>query len=608
MMGVQSSPDPFGLTAAEIQRLLAPGAPCLPELEAARRDLDAVRRAPQTRMALEQTQSLMEAVEQIPPLSYTHYRTFMRSGDRRDYETPYFLRRASLAAAALRLFLGQTDLKDGVQDAIWAICEETDWVVPAHEGVMIDLFAAETGLALADMLMLLGDTLDAEVRSRVRMEIERRIFDPYLRLYASLWWYKGHLNWNGVCNSSVAATFLLLEPEPGRAARALELALAGLRVFLDTAFERDGSSTEGVGYWHYGLTNFVALAEMLRARTDGAIDLLASEPMRAIAAFPSKLLLSGTSFATFSDCDEIIHFEPGIIARLAERTGEESLLALLAPSALMGRNRWLTMLLRNILWWDGAYHAGRPLDDVYLPNGGIARLTARTPQGSPVALAIKAGHNDENHNHNDVGSFILHADGESLLADPGRGLYTRQYFGPQRYESIFANSYGHSVPRVGGQLQSAGREACGQFLSVETTGSVKRAEIEMARAYPVATLDSARRQVTLDGAGTVWLQDTFRFSENPVEIEEAFITWLDVDVAGSRAVVHGRRHDLCLTVEAPEGARFEVEKLEAHRQTADGGTTLSRIGAVLPVAADVQIRVRMEIMAIIDVARTPQGG
>ncbi len=592
--------DPFSLTAVEIQRLLVPSAPCLPELEAAWRDLDALRGAPQTQLALGQTQLLMEAIEQVPPLTYTHYRTFIRSGDRRDFEAPYFLRRARLAAAALRLFLGQADLKDVVQDTIWAICEETDWVVPAHEGVVIDLFAAETGFALADMLMLLGDTLDAEVRSRVRMEIERRVFDPYLRLYGSLWWYKGHLNWNGVCNSSVAATFLLLEPEPSRAARALELALAGLRVFLDTAFERDGSSTEGVGYWHYGLINFVALAEMLRARSGGAIDLLASEQVRAIAAFPSKLLLSGSSFATFSDCDEIVHFEPGVIARLAERTGEESLLDLLVPSALMGRNRWLTMLLRNILWWDGTYHAGRPLGDVYLPFGSVARLTAHTPQGSPVALAVKAGHNDENHNHNDVGSFILHVDGETLLTDPGRGLYNRQYFGPQRYESIFANSYGHSVPRIGGQLQSAGREFYGQFLSVETTGPVKRAEIELARAYPVATLDSARRQLSLDGSGIVWLQDTFRFSENPVEIEEAFITWLDVGVNGSSAVIHGQHHDLRLTVEVPAGLRFEVEKLEAHRQAdgASAGGVLSRIGVVLPIAGDVQFRVRMEIIGV----------
>ena len=75
---------------------------------------------------------------------------------------------------------------------------------------------------------------EAKVGDRVRIEIERRIFNRYLRFCRLYWWYQGPNNWNGVCNSSVAATFLLLEPEPGRVARALELALDGLRVFLDT--------------------------------------------------------------------------------------------------------------------------------------------------------------------------------------------------------------------------------------------------------------------------------------------------------------------------------------------------------------------------------------
>ncbi len=591
----ESKSDPFQLTAQEIRRQFAPGAPCLPELDIARRDLDSWRCAPQVQIALEQTQSSLEGIEQIPLPTYTHYRQFLRDGDRSDFETPYFLRRSRLTAAALRFFLGQADLKNAVQDYVWAICEETHWVPPAHENVIIDLFSAETGFMLASLLTLLGDALDAEVRSRVRVEIEHRIFDSYLRFCSLQWWYKGNNNWNGVCNSSVAATFLLLEPEPGRVARALELALGGLRVFLETAFEPDGSSTEGVGYWHYGLMNFVALAEMLRARTDGAIDLLDSDHVRAVAVFPAKLLLSGSNFATFSDCPEAVNFNPGIIARLAERTGERSLLNLLTPSASVVRPAGLTMLLRNMLWWDGSYHEGGPVGDAYSPLGGVARLTSRTPQGIRVVLAIKAGHNDENHNQNDVSSFILHADGESLLTDPGHGLYTRQYFGPERYENIFANSYGHSVPRVGGQMQKEGRGFCGQIVSVETNEPAKRVEVEFARAYVAANLASARRQITLQ-SGVVWLQDAFCFSADPVEVEEAFITWFDVDANGATAVIHGQRHDLRLTIESPEGLSFSVEKLEEQCRLNAKPGVLKRMNVMLPVASETQIRVRMEIV------------
>src|SRR5215213_2697077 len=458
--------NPFDLGVDDIARLLATNAPLLPELEAARSMLDALRAAAQTRAVLAHTQPLMDAIGHIPATSYTLYRLFARNGDRKGYETPYFLKRSNLAGAALRLFLGVEEahapaLTDAVHDHLWSICEESTWVLPAHEHDSIDLFAAETGFVLAETLHLLGDRLDAEVRARVRQEIERRIFEPYLHLYRSLHWYQGHHNWNGVCNSAVAATFLLLEPEPGRVARAIKLALDGLRVFLDTAFEADGSSTEGVAYWHYGLINFVALAEMLRARSGGAIDLLTSDHMRRVAAYPAKMQLSGAWFASFSDCDETLSFNPGIIARLAERTGEHTLLNVLAPPATPGGDWRLTMMLRNMLWWDGNPPDSAGVGDALLPAAGIARLVSATAAGMPIMLAIKAGHNAENHNQNDIGSFILHIDGENLLTDPGRGLYSRDYFSTRRYENIFANCYGHSVPRMGGTLQGTGPDFCG---------------------------------------------------------------------------------------------------------------------------------------------------
>lgn len=593
--------DPFQLTADQLQHLLATDVPHLPEVEAARGDLAALHSAPQTQVVLARTERCMEAIEQIPQTVYTQYRRFVRDGDREGYQMPYFEKRTNLAAAVLRMFLGQSELKDTAQDYLWNICEESNWVVPAHERGIIDLFAAETGFMLAETLALLGDQLDAEVRHRVRTEIEQRIFDPYLRFHLGHWWYMGHNNWNGVCNSSVAATFLLLDPEPGRVARALEIALAGLRVFLDTAFEEDGSSTEGVGYWHYGLINFVSLSEMLRARSGGQIDLLASDHVRHIAVYPAKMQLSGPHFASFSDCDETLRFNPGIISRLAERTGERSLLNLLAHPAEPTGDWRLTMMLRNMLWWDGRQPDAPRIDDAVLPVGGVARLVAQTPAGRSVALAIKAGHNAENHNQNDVGSFVLHVDSENLLTDPGRGLYNRAYFSERRYENIFANSYGHSVPRIGGALQSAGREFSGELLEVETSGPVKHALVDFTRAYPVEGLTSARRKVSLTaeggGSGTVGLQDDFSFSGRPAEVEEALITWLDVEVNGSTAAIRGERHTLRLTIEEPQGTTFHLERLEEESRANAKPGVLKRLTFVLPAMAEVQARVRMDFIS-----------
>ncbi len=141
-----------------------------------------------------------------------------------------------------------------------------------------------------------------------------------------------------------------------------------------------------MAYWHYGLINVVALAEMLRARSHGAIDLLAGEHLRHVAAYPARMQLSGSSFASFSDCDEQLRFNPGIVARLAERTGERSLLNLLARPAQIEGDWRLTMMLRNLLWWDGQQPEDAQIDDAHLPSAGVARLVARTDSGAQVVL------------------------------------------------------------------------------------------------------------------------------------------------------------------------------------------------------------------------------
>ena len=335
---------PFALTAAQLQAYLATDYPFFPELEAARANPTALLDRPATQTVLRQTEHAMADIGSIPLTRYTPYRQYLRSGDRQAYETPYCLKREKLSAAALRLFLGQHSLKDLVHDYIWNICEETTWALPAHEDGIIDPFSAETAFLLAETLHLLGYTLDGEVRARVRHEIDRRVFAPYLKWHGSCAWYMGGDHWNGVGNGAIGAACLLLEPEPGRVARALALAFASLRHFMQVAFEADGSSREGLAGWHYGLMNYVALSEILRARSGGTIDLLASEQMRRIAAYP----------ASVSDGDETVALNPGILARLAERTGETSLLTLLAPPTAIAGDWRLPMLTRNMLWWNGA--------------------------------------------------------------------------------------------------------------------------------------------------------------------------------------------------------------------------------------------------------------
>ena len=62
------------------------------------------------------------------------------------------------------------------------------------------------------------------------------------------------------------------------------MVLEGFEAYLATGFEADGGSIEGIGYWNYGLMYYVTLAELLRERTGGELDLLAAPRLGTLPA------------------------------------------------------------------------------------------------------------------------------------------------------------------------------------------------------------------------------------------------------------------------------------------------------------------------------------
>ena len=503
----------------------------------------------------------------LPDTTYTRYRQFKVTGERPPYEGPYFEKRRLLTREVLAAWLLEDDSRIGrINDLLWSICEETTWVLPAHErdAWTIDLFSAETASLLAHVQLVLGERLPEEIRGRILEEVEQRIFGFYLEHAHDFWWNSGRNNWTGVCAGSVGETFLLLEADPARQAKALASVIEQLERFIEVGFEEDGGCLEGIGYWNYGLTHYVSFAEMLRGRTGGAIDLMGAEKLAAIARYPLAVSLGKGKYASFADGSENASVMPMLAGLLARRAGAEGLCGLMG-----GFEHWhLGNVLRNVLWGCPPGAASPPLEDVLLPASGVARLTGLT-NGKPLVVAAKAGSNGEPHNQNDVGSFVVCVDGVVYLCDPGPGLYSREYFGGQRYKNVFANSFGHSVPRIGGKLQRNGLKFAGTLRPLGEHG----VEIRFHGAYPVKELTEAVRRIALED-GKVTLVDQFHFAGAGLEVEEAFMTWHDVEVEGNLARV--RTSQGVLELRTDSGV-FAAERLEeACRENRKPGT-LSRI-------------------------------
>jgi hypothetical protein len=104
-------------------------------------------------------------------------------------------------------------------------------------------------------------------------------------------------------------------------------------------------------------------------------------------------------------------------------------------------------------WWS-AVPGPLPLPrSTWLPD--VQLLVAR---GAGLTLAAKGGHNDENHNHNDVGSVIAALDATPVLIDLGQPTYTAISFSDRRYEQWVVRSEWHNVPVVDGQDQQPGAQ------------------------------------------------------------------------------------------------------------------------------------------------------
>ncbi len=590
--------NPFDLTETQLQELLNFSHFPFPEFQEALADIDEIAGMKQTKIVLETAKESVATLKDIPVLTDSLYRSFAETGEREPYLKPHDARRKKLSIATLLFILGQPGLKTVIESYLLAICEERTWVVPPHEGRLIDLYAADTALTLADVLATAGEHLDTRIVQRVEQEIEKRIFEPYLNRTLEHKWYKNSDNWNAVCNSQIAATFLFLEKNQARKVRAIKTALDSLSVYINTAFNKDGSTSEGINYWHYGMSWLVIFSEMLRDLSSGQIDLLNIERIKAIAAYPGKIQLGSRVFASFSDVDvDELSFNAGVVQRLAERTSEKSLLGLIVEP-IEPDFHGITSMLRFILWWDGKTHKTSSLKDAILSDSGIVRLVSTMPDETSIALAIKAGNNGENHNHNDIGSFIVNIAGENFITDPGAGLYNKDYFGDKRYENIFTSSYGHSVPRIDKKLQPTGEIFFGKLAKVEHDEKTKEAVIEFAKSYDIPELIVAKRSLILsnqqDDGDLIVLEDEFEFSENSLEIEEAFVTWLEVEVNGRQAVIHGKYYDLSLVVEKPAvSSEFQLEKLEKQSKENKKRSILKRISAVVPFGGSKTILFRM---------------
>jgi hypothetical protein len=491
----------------------------------------------------------------IPELNEDLYSEFNRTGQRESFETPFAERTTRLGL----LLFAEGFSNDGtrmplIEKEIESILDEPSWASPAHAAHranwsaahdVVDLAAAARAWNLAMADYLLGDRLSQRVRDRIRDNVRSRVLAPYLERVRSseqgdYLWMISNNNWNAVCNAGVLGSALLLGEDLQERAEFVA-AFERYTAFFIAGFSDDGYCHEGLGYWSYGFRHYVMGAELIRLATDGQLDLLGGAKQRRIAEFGRRWEIVNGLVPAFGD--EVRSDEPkdspppnSVLDFAILRLGADGTLRRLNSGTRLIHTHPLGAQLYSTAFdlslarpQEGSLKTaaagasqGLGLRE-WFPNGG-ALIARRRDPSQGLAAAFKGGHNDQPHNHNDLGSFVIVRDGRLILTDLGRDAYVKDTFGPKRYESDVMNSYGHPVPRVAGRLQRLGRSARAETVSTEFTDSRDVWTIDLTTAYDVPELVSLTRTFLFDreGDSSVEVIDSVRF-RSPQEFGVALV-------------------------------------------------------------------------------------
>jgi len=526
----------------------------------------------------------------------------VRATDYFDGTTGKETRRTRLALFALaECFERNGEYEDLVLDYVWEICREANWAAQtldrretgdlprpaAVEERLIDLQAADAAQLLAEVEYVLGDELHPAIGERVRAEVKRRVFEPFLARDDIHWIDPPMNNWTPVCVNGVLSPALALVDDPEYLARITDRCLESLEYYLET-LDHDGASEEGVGYWNLAMRNYVQAARNLEARTESAYSLFSPPIVGETARFPIRAELSPGRYPAFSDGSETNQLSPHVGWALGTRCDVAALIVrgqeTFDEASIADGNVSFSNALRD-LYWAGDVSAehdrGVPPERDFFDGHDwwFARDDPTDPDG--LSVAVKGGDNNESHNHNDLGTFVFHYKRESLLTDLGSESYHDEYFSPKRYGDVATRSLGHSVPYVNSCEQVVGEiaehldfpneprepdhERAAVVVERENGTDIDRITYELGDAYPAeAGIRSLTREFMFHRGtpGHLAIEDVGAFyADSDNTLTSIFVSYRQMESDGDDVIVLGNRSKARISVDRSEGLTTSVEHL-----------------------------------------------
>ena len=511
-------------------------------------------------------------------------------------QNPFRANSSALSSLVMaELAEGEGRFLDQIANGIWFFCEKTSWVLSAHMGqhtrrdrtslpdydeFVIDLMAGDVGSFLSWTYHFLKDPLDRNISplisARLLKNLQDRILDPYMDLDHSYLAFNATPltkvnNWNPWVNFNVISTFLLIENDPDKLAAAVYRSMISMDSFINY-YHDDGATEEGTSYFSHAVGKMYDYLQILSYAGVPMPEIFNEPLVRRMGEFVSKAYIGNGWVVNYSDASPRYSGPVGVIYRYGVAVGSEEMKKFASylyhrdnndGYILSGGDIFRT--LENLRSHQSVIATESSVSTepyTWYPQTELLYLRDR----SGFMFSAKGGTNQQSHNHNDVGSFVLFLNKKPVFIDVGVGTYTRQTFSSERYSIWTMQSDYHNLPLINGVSQrSLGLDRSpedekyrARNVSFNPRRSVFSADIS-GSYHPDSGAGRWVRSYDMSRSGRLIIEDTFVLTEATVSNKINFMTRYEpvllrpgkvsLDIDGDKVELNFDPSDLDLVIE-----------------------------------------------------------
>ncbi|MBE0535581.1 MAG: heparinase II/III family protein [Phycisphaerae bacterium] len=454
---------------------------------------------------------------------------------------------------------GNRSYADKAVENMLAACAFKDWN-PSHY-----LDTAEMAHGVGVGYDWLYHVMDEATREKVRAGLIKHGMEPGLKCYGEKphWFVKSEHNWNQVCNGGmIVGALAIAETHPKYAEMIVPAAVRSLPLALKS-YAPDGAWGEGPGYWSYA-THYTAYG-LTALETGLGKDFGLSKIEGLSKAGYATIYLAGPTGLqlNYADVGERSRLRPMACMFWLARTYDNAAYAE-AEHALIAQ---YGASPQHLIWYVPAPASApaKDLDRCFRGDVEVAVFRSAWDDSDALFVGVKAGYNQVNHGHLDLGNFELDALGERWARDLGSDDYNLPGYwsagrGGKRWSYYRLGSLSHNISLLGGSHQDAFAKS--RFLKVQTDAESPLAVVNLTEAYKDHSERSMRGVTMVEGRRAVLVQDEFKLGKT------CDVTWgMTTDArittdGGQSAVLQIGDKKLIARILAPTDAGFSIGSAE----------------------------------------------